>query len=195
MRVRAPMMNIHTHRGGRRLDHPLRSGRASRRSEVGGRESGPGELSARRAAGGHRRQRAARAHSAAIFPGGVRPARRSAAGSRGRRARRFAELAAAMSRATGAPITPEEVADGRTADRGRQHGQCGQAHLRGARLRRHALHPAVLRRRGRPARLPGGRCARHAADILPPARRRAVRVRHGPRAADRDALKRRSSSP
>ena len=50
-----------------------------------------------------------------------------------------------------------------------------------ARLRRHALHAGLLRRRRRPARLPGRRRARHERGLDPSARRRAVGLRHGPR--------------
>ncbi len=39
------------------------------------------------------------------------------------------------------------------AHRGREHGERDQAHLRAARLRRHRIHAVLLRRRGRPARL------------------------------------------
>ena len=50
-----------------------------------------------------------------------------------------------------------------------------------------ALHAAVLRRRRRPARLPGRRRARHGARLHPSAGRRAVGLRHGPRRPDGDA--------
>ena len=44
-----------------------------------------------------------------------------------------------------------------------------------------------VRRRRRPARVPGRRRARHDADLRASAGRRAVRLRHGPRRPDRDA--------
>ena len=49
------------------------------------------------------------------------------------------------------------------------------------------LHAAVLRRRRRPACLRRGRCAGHAAHLRAPAGRRAVGLRHGPGRPDRDA--------
>ncbi len=45
-------------------------------------------------------------------------------------------------------------------DRGGQHGERDQAHLGAARPRRHRLHAVLLRRRRGAARLPGGRRAR-----------------------------------
>ena len=71
--------------------------------------------------------------------------------------------------------------------RRRQHGQRDQEDLGRARLRRHALHAAMLRRRRRPARLPRRRRARHGAHLRAPARRRAVGLRHGPGRPDRDS--------
>ena len=62
-----------------------------------------------------------------------------------------------------------EIGDGRSAedigrrfhpDRGREHGERDQENLPAARLRRDALRAQLLRRRRRPARLPGRRCAR-----------------------------------
>ena len=67
------------------------------------------------------------------------------------------------------------------------HGQCHQAHLGGARPRRHRLHAAVFRRRRRPACLRRGRCAGHDAHLRAPAGGRAVGLRHGPGRPDRDA--------
>ena len=46
-------------------------------------------------------------------------------------------------------------------DRGRRHGRSDQENLRRARLRRHALCAQLFRRRGRPARVPRRRRARH----------------------------------
>ena len=46
-------------------------------------------------------------------------------------------------------------------DRGREHGERDQENFGAARLRRHPLRAQLLRRRRRPARLPGRRCARH----------------------------------
>jgi 5-oxoprolinase (ATP-hydrolysing) len=71
--------------------------------------------------------------------------------------------------------------------RRRQHGQRDQEDLGRARLRRHPLHAAMLRRRRRPARLPRRRRAGDGARLHPSARRRAVGLRHGPRRPDGDA--------
>ncbi len=95
--------------------------------------------------------------------------------------RKFAALAADVTRATGRPRTAEEVAVRLPRDRRREHGQRDQAHLGGARLRRHRVHAVLLRRRGRAARVPRRRRARHDARAAAPVRGRAVGVRHGPR--------------
>ena len=70
-------------------------------------------------------------------------------------------------------------------DRGRQYGQCDQADLDRARPRRHPLHPGLLRRRRRPACLPGRRRARNRASHDPSARRSPQRLWNGPRRHDR----------
>ena len=70
-----------------------------------------------------------------------------------------------MTDATGRPIEPGAGGGRRAADCRRQHGQCGEAHLRDARLRCQRLHAAMFRRRGRSARLPGRRRARHEAHV------------------------------
>ena len=64
----------------------------------------------------------------------------------------------------------KEIGDGRSRrtgrrrlhqDRGREHGERDQENLGAARLRRDPLCAQLLRRRRRPARLPGRRRARH----------------------------------
>src|SRR6267142_2005685 len=70
---------------------------------------------------------------------------------------------------------------------GRQHGRGDQENLGAARPRCHRVHVVLLRRRGRAARLPGGRRARHDARVHSSARRRSLRLRHGARRHDRDA--------
>ena len=75
-------------------------------------------------------------------------------------AARFAALAARSRAATG---NGDRAGGGRRRlrrHRRRQHGQRDQEDLGRARLRRHPLHAAVLRRRRRPARLPRRRRAR-----------------------------------
>ncbi len=94
---------------------------------------------------------------------------------------KFAALAAEVAAATGRARSPEEVADGFLEDRRRQHGECDQAHLGRARLRRHRVHAVLLRRRRRPARLPRRRRARHDARAAASAGRRAVGLRDGAR--------------
>ncbi len=69
---------------------------------------------------------------------------------------------------------------GLPAHRRRQHGQRHQAGVLAEGPRRRPLRAAVLRRRRRPARLPGGRRTGHGHRVHPPVRRRAVRLRHGP---------------
>ena len=83
--------------------------------------------------------------------------------------------------------SPEQSRRGLHRHRRRRDGQCDQEDLGRARLRRHALHLAVLRRRRRPARLPRRRRARHGARLHPSARRRALGLRHGPGRPDGDA--------
>ena len=82
----------------------------------------------------------------------------------------------------------KEIGDGRSGrrgrrrlhqDRGREHGERDQKDFRAARLRRDALRAQLLRRRRRPARLPGRRCARHDERADPSAVVAAVRLRHG----------------
>ena len=62
--------------------------------------------------------------------------------------------------------------------RRREHGERHQEDLGAARLRRDRLSAQLLRRRWRPARLPGGRRARHAIGADPPLLRPAVGLRH-----------------
>ncbi len=72
-------------------------------------------------------------------------------------------------------------------DRRREHGQRHQEDLGAARLRRHALRAQLLRRRRRPARLPGRRRARHDARADPSVLVAAVGLRHGARRHPRHA--------
>ena len=102
-------------------------------------------------------------------------------------AARFAALAGEIAAATGKDDRAGGGRRGLRRHRRRQHGQRDQEDLGRARLRRHPLHAAVLRRRRRPARLPGRRRAGDGARLHPSARRRAVGLRHGPGRPDRDA--------
>ena len=188
-RAAARADDAHPHcRGGRRLDLRLRRRALSRRPRVGGREPGAGELPPRRAAHGDRLQRDGRQARPVAVPARVRsPGRRAA--RRGRRAR---EVRAARRRdRAGHGRAPLAGGSRRRLpqDRRREHGERDQAHLGPARLRRHRVHAVLLRRRRRAARLRGGRRARHDARVHPPARGRAVGVRHGARGrADHEAV-------
>jgi len=73
VRMRAPMMSIHTVAAGRRLDPAFRRLAVSRRPGLGRRQSGSGKLPRRRAAHGDRLQRHARKNPAEILSPGVRP--------------------------------------------------------------------------------------------------------------------------
>ena len=66
-------------------------------------------------------------------------------------------------------------------DRGREHGERDQEDFSAAGLRCDPLRAQLLRRRRRPARLPGGRCARHGERADPSAVVTVVGLRHGPR--------------
>ena len=111
VRMRAPMMSIHTVAAGGGSILRLRRRAPARRPAQRGREPGPGELSPRRPAGRHRLQRAARQD-----PADVVPARCSA-----RRP---------TSRSTATPSSPRFDAHGRRRSRART-GQ--RAHARGDR--------------------------------------------------------------
>ena len=186
VRMRAPMMSIHTVAagGGSIL------GFDGARLRVGPQSAGanPGPASYRR--GGPLAVTDANVMLGKIqprvLPEGVRPGGRRAARAATSCVAAFDALAA-RSRSAPAATRAEEVAEGFIDIAVRQHGQRDQEDLGGARLRRHALHAAVLRRRRRPARLPGGRCAGHDARVRASAGRRAVGLRHGPGRPERDA--------
>jgi 5-oxoprolinase (ATP-hydrolysing) len=86
----------------------------------------------------------------------------------------------ALAAEVGARADARRGCRGLPQDRRREHGPCDQAHLGRARLRRDRVHPVLFRRRRRPARLRGGRRAGDDARVHPPSRRRALGVRHGP---------------
>ena len=161
VRMRAPMMSDPHRRRRRRLDPRLRRRALSRRPAERRREPGPGVLPARRAADGDRCQRrwSARSSRRAFRACSARTATsRSTATSS---PRRFTALAAEIARATGSSARPRQVAEGFIDIAVGAHGQRDQEDLGRARLRRHPLHAAVLRRRRRSARLPRRRRARH----------------------------------
>jgi 5-oxoprolinase (ATP-hydrolysing) len=161
VRMRAPMMSIHTvAAGGGSILHF-----DGARLRVGPDSAGanPGPASYRR--GGPLAVTDANVLLGKIqpvhFPQGVRPAAADEALDRDVRGAAFTRTGRAGARRP--PAAPRRPRPGRglPADRRAEHGQCHQAHLGGARLRRHAVHAAVLRRRRRPACLPGGRRAGH----------------------------------
>ena len=68
---------------------------------------------------------------------------------------------------------------GISGDRGRENGRRNQKNLRPARLRHHRLHPLLFRRSRRSARLPDRRKPGHEPDFPSSLRRRSLRLRHG----------------
>jgi len=162
VRMRAPMMSIHSVGRRRRLGPALRRCPLSCGPGFGGGESGPCLLPARRSAHRHRRQRdAGEEFQPRYFPhvfgaDGNQPLDSETVKSR------FLELTAQI----GDGRTSEQVA-GRLSSRSRvgNMANANQAHLGAARPRRYRLHAVLLRRRGGPARLPGRRCARHDARV------------------------------
>ncbi len=72
-------------------------------------------------------------------------------------------------------------------DRGRQHGRGDQADLGPARARCHPLHAHRFWRRRRPARVRRGRCPCDDDGVRASARRGAISLWHGTRRPDRDA--------
>ena len=137
--------------GGRRLDPAFRRRALPRRPGFGGRQSRTDLLPARRPARGHRRQRHGRQAHAGFLPEDFRPGAGPAARCRrGARGVRGARQGGRRQDAGGDRRRLHQ-------DRGREHGERDQEDFRAARLRRDALRAQLLRRRRRPARLPGRR--------------------------------------
>ncbi len=132
-------------------------------------------LPPRRSARGHRCQR----HGRQADPRFLSQDFRTAAGPGARRRRRAPGLRSAREGGR------RQVARGDRRrlhqDRGREHGERDQEDLRAARLRRDPLRAQLLRRRRRPARLPGRRRARHDQGADPSVLVAAVGLRHGAR--------------
>ena len=186
VRLRAPMMRIHTVAAGGGSICSFDGARFRVGPGVGRRQSRPGRVPPRRPADGDRLQRDGRQARPGALSRGVRPGRRRAA----RRRRRPREVRRARGRGRARHRHPARAGGGRRRlpqDRRREHGERDQAHLGAARLRRHRVHAVLLRRRRRPARLPRRRRARHDARAAPSARRRAVGLRHGARRRPRAA--------
>ena len=192
VRMRAPMMLIHTvAAGGGSILHfdgaRFRVGPDSR-----GRQSGAEMLPPRRAAHRDRRQCDGRQAD----PGFLSENLRSAAEPCPRLRRGAGRVCEARARDRRRPRTRRR--GGRLhQDRGREHGERDQEDFGAARLRRHPLCAQLLRRRRRPACLPGRGCARHDQSADPSVLVAAVGVWHGPRrhprhppAGDRGAVRR-----
>ena len=189
--------------GGRRLDLPVpRRAVPGRPGKRRGR-SGAGRLPPRRAADGDRLQRDAGPAEPGAFPGGVRARRRRSRWTARRCGAGFAALAGEIAAATGETARPpEEIAEGflRIAVDNMANAIKKISVQRGHDVT--ALHPAMLRRRRRPACLRGGRCAGDGPGAGASLCRGAVGLRHGAgrhpgaaRAAAGPAVRGRSTRP
>ncbi len=194
VRMRAPMMSIHTVAAGGGSILRFDGARFRVGPDSAGANPGPGLLPPRRAAHGDRRQRDARQDPAGVLPRGVRAATATSRSTPTSCARSSPRSPRRSRAATGAARTPGGGRRGLPRDRRREHGERDQADLGAARLRRHRVHAVLLRRRRRPARLPRRRRARHDPRAHPPARRRAVGLRHGPRRSCARCASRRSEA-
>ncbi len=193
-RAHARADDEHPHRGGGGwLDPRLRRCAAACRAPKRGGQPRPGQLSARRAAGHHRRQRAAGQDPARALSQGLRAAGRRSAGPR-RRGGALRGPGGAGAASHRPPRQRRKPGRRLPADRGAEHGQRHQAHLGGARLRRHAVHLAMLRRRRRTVCLRRGRRAGHDAGVRASAGGGALGLRHGPGRPDRHARGRRRAA-
>ena len=129
----------HPHRGRRwRLDAAVRRRAPARRTGLGGRQSRTGLLPPRRAVDGHRCQPdagpdPARSSSRVFGPDGDQPLDAEVVRER------FAALAAEVERGDRPRCSARVAGRGLHRHRRGQHGQCDQADLGAARLRRHAL--------------------------------------------------------
>ena len=187
VRLRAPMMRIHTVAAGGGSICTFDGARFRVGPESAGANPGPGVVPARRPADGHRLQRDGRqarsgALSARVRPVGRRAARRGRGAREVRRARRRRRRRrpAARARPRKSPTASSKIAVENMAN------AIKHISVR-ARLRRHRVHAVLLRRRRRAARVPRRRRARHDARVHPSVGRRAVGVRHGPRRRARAA--------
>ena len=175
VRLRAPMMRIHTIAAGGGSLLRYADGRFQVGPESGGRRPWTRMLSARRTIGGDRREPAAWPASAVVFSGGVRSRRRSAARYRCR-----------QGPIRGADNSYQHRFHGRVRcgtgcgrlPRGsrREHGQRDSQNNHRTRRRRARFHPVLLRRGGRPARVPRSGGSRYSRGLDTPAGWRAVRL-------------------
>ena len=134
VRMRAPMMSIHTVAAGGRVTAHLPAGAVAGRAGKRRRQSRPGVLPAGRRIGGNRLQRGAGQDPARTLPARLRPRRRPAA----RRRRRPREVRRARPRDLGgdrrAGAQRGGAGAGLPAHRRREHGERDQEDLRPARL-------------------------------------------------------------
>ena len=187
VRMRAPMMSIHTVAAGGGLDPRLRRRAAARRPEA----PAPTPVRPATAAAGRWPPPTPTCCWASIQPASLsaclRPRRRRGAGPRRRARASSSPGRARCSAATGRSTTAESLAAGylRIAVQTMANAIKRISVARGYDVTQ--LHAAVLRRRRRPACLRRGRCAGHDAHLRAPAGGRAVGLRHGPGRPDRDA--------
>ena len=172
--------------GGRRLDPLLRRRALPGRPRVGRRGPGAGLLPAGRPPLGHRLQRPPRQAPARVLSAGVRTRAGRTPRPRGGGGRVRGARGGDRGKPGGRGRGPAGPVRGRgrgrvPAHRGRQHGERDQVHLGAPRLRRDRLHPQLLRRSGRPARLPRRGRPRHDPGHDPPVRGRSLRLRDGAR--------------
>ena len=92
---------------------------------------------------------------------------------------RFEALAARVCACHRQGVHPRRTGRRFSPHRGREHGQCDQTDFHPARLRRDRIHAVLFRRRGWPTRLRGGRRAGNAGDLHSSVGRSAVGLRHG----------------
>ena len=182
VRMRAPMMLIHTvAAGGGSILHfdgaRFRVGPDSR-----GRQSGAEVLPPRRAARRHRRERDGRQADPGFLPEDLR----ARSGPAARRGRRDAPPSPNSRKEVGGK-SAEEIADGfiKIAVENMANAIKKISVQRGYDVT--ALCAQLLRRRGRPARVPRRRRARHDHRADPPVLVAALGLRHGPRRHPRDA--------
>ena len=183
------------HGRGRRRQHPaFRRRPRARRAGQRRRQSGPGLLPPRRAADGDGRQCLRRQDPARAFPGDLRTRRRRSRSTPTRSSAEFAELAARRWARPTRARRPKGFLRVAVANMANAIKQVSVQKGHDA----DPLRAAMLRRRRRPACLPGGRRARDGDGVHPPLCRRAVRLRHGagrPGGAARAGGRARRSTP
>ncbi len=178
VRLRAPMLSIHTVAAG---------GGSICRFEGGRMRAGPESAGAVPGPAAYRRGGPLTVTDCNVmlgklrpefFPARVRPRGGPAAGRRGGARALRRPVGSGEGRNRPRP-RPRRSGRGLRGHRGPEHGRGHQGHLHQPGPRRHRLRPELFRRRGRPARLSGGRRPRHDHGDAAPVRRRAVGLRHG----------------